>query len=372
MKILHFILGKANPNRPNGVNHVIHGLCKYSALQGNDVKVVGVSKGMKPDFEVVQRDNFEVKVYNKFYGSCYKELQKIANEVDIVHLHSVWQHYNIVFANYLISIKKPYVVTIHSGLTDDRIKQSNYLIKLIYHKLFQKRIFDKASGLQAITKEEMMSISKHTDNKNIFYVQNGIDLDNFVLEEKTYNQKTKTIKIGYLGRFSIEKNIIGLIKAISILPENYKNRIKCELIGPLNKESEFLEKELKKLKLNNNIKFIGPLYGDEKLIYLKTLDFYVHTAFSDVVSIAVMEAFGSGLPCLITRTSQVSYFYKSNAFVMVEPTVEDIKRGLMEIIDKQEEWKAMSINSINLINSVFNWDKATKKMLKEYNYILKG
>lgn len=38
MKILHFILEKANQDRANGVNYVIHGLCKYSALAGHKVQ----------------------------------------------------------------------------------------------------------------------------------------------------------------------------------------------------------------------------------------------------------------------------------------------------------------------------------------------
>ena len=138
MKILHFIMGKANPNRPNGVNYVIHGLCKYFSKQGHDVKVIGLSKGMKDKYELAERENFKVDVYNKFFGECFNTLKKEIEKCDIVHLHSVWQHQNIILGRYLKSINKPYVVTIHSGLTEDRIKQSNYYTKLLYHKLFQK------------------------------------------------------------------------------------------------------------------------------------------------------------------------------------------------------------------------------------------
>ena len=39
MRILHFILGKADKNRPNGVNQVIAGLAKYLVKEGVDLNV---------------------------------------------------------------------------------------------------------------------------------------------------------------------------------------------------------------------------------------------------------------------------------------------------------------------------------------------
>ena len=371
MKILHFILGKANPNRANGVNHVIHGLCKYSVLAGHDVRVIGVSDGMREDYELVEREHFKVEVYNRFFGECFKELKKQAQEVDIVHLHGVWQHYNIILARYLKSINKPYVVSIHSGLTEDRIKQSRYWIKLLYHSLFQKKIFDGASGIHAITREEMTDIAKLTSNKNIFFVQNGIDLDNYTLEEKTYNKNSNSINFGYLGRFGKEKNIYSLIMAMSLLSSEQLKDLKCSLIGPIDEEGKRLQKLVTELNLDNQIEFTGGIYGEEKNLMLKGLDFYIHPAYSDVVSIAVMEAMASGLPCVITRTSQVSYYYNSDAFVMMEPLIKDIKRALINMIDEKENWNIMSKNSISLVNNIFNWNSAILLLLNEYKNILK-
>lgn len=372
MKVLHFIMGKANPDRANGVNHVIHGLAKYTVLAGHDVTVVGISKGMKKSYEHVHRDNFNVHVYSSFFGDCYKALKEHAENVDIVHLHSVWQHYNIILANYLIKINKPYVVTIHSGLTIDRLKQSNYQIKMLYHKIFQKKVFNKAHGIHAITKEEISDISKLITNDNIFFVSNGIDLDNFNLDIHRVEKDEKSkIIFGYLGRFGVEKNIKSLVLAISKLPQNYQNNVECHLIGPLDQEVEKLKRLVKKLNLGHVIIFTGPLYKEDKIDKLSSMDFYVHPAYSDVVSIAVMEAFASGLPCLITRTSQVGYYYNSGAFIMTEPLVQEIKKGLIEIIDKKEEWQNMSLKSLELVKNVFNWKSSVAALIKEYEFIVR-
>ena len=373
MKILHFIMGKANPNRPNGVNYVIHGLCKYFSKQGHDVKVIGLSKGMKDKYELAKRENFKVDVYNKFFGECFNTLKKEIEKCDIVHLHSVWQHQNIILGRYLKSINKPYVVTIHSGLTEDRIKQSNYYTKLLYHKLFQKYIFDNASGIHAITREEISDISKYTVNKNIFFVPNGVDTQQYKLKEKSYefdNNINKKYRFGYLGRFGEEKNIKNLILAINNLSGNIKKSIECVLIGPIDKDAKKLQELTKKLNLDEVVIFAGPLYNEEKLEKLESLDFYIHPAYSDVVSIAAMEAMACGLPLVITRTSQVSYYYNSGAFLMMEPNVNEIRKTILEMLENKSNWNEMSKSSIKNVEDFFNWDNVVKMMTKEYERIL--
>jgi glycosyltransferase involved in cell wall biosynthesis len=370
MKILHFILGKANPNRTNGVNQVINGLAKYLSLAGNKIFVVGLSHTNSGGCEIFKRDGFEVEVYPSFFNQGFKRLKELAQEVNIVHLHGVWNNYNYIFAKYLQKHNIPYVVTVHAGLSEDRLKQSNYYFKKIYHVLFQKHLFNKASGIQALSYEETYEISKHTSNGNIFFVNNGIDLmkNNYFYQMKN-NSK---IKIGYLGRISVEKNIENLILAIYKLPDNIKKQIELFLIGPKNKNTKILQGLVVKLKLQSNIFFTGALYGKDKDEKLKELDFYVHPALSDVISIAVMEIMSKGIPCVITRTSHVSYYDKYGAFIMVEPTASDIKRGIITMIENKNNWGFFSIQSRKLTEKIFNWKYVANKLLENYQHIVEN
>tara|TARA_B100001057_G_C22862737_1_gene955251 strand:- start:1973 stop:3097 length:1125 start_codon:yes stop_codon:yes gene_type:complete len=371
MKILHFIIGKANPNRANGVNHVIHGLCKYGSIAGNDMVVVGLSKNMNKSFELVNREEFQVRAFRNFFKGCLPEIKKELKSVDIVHLHSVWKPYNSIIAYYCKKYSVPYIITTHSGLTDDRIKQSKYILKKMYHICFQERLFNDAAGVHAITNEEIFDVSKLTKNKNIFFVPNGIDTSKNLYSSKTYDfAKDRCFKFGYLGRFAIEKNIEGLILGIAKLPENLKHKIECSLIGPIDNDAKKLKSLVRKLKLENQIKFTGPIYGSEKFQKLRDLDFYIHTAFSDVVSIAAMEAMSCGLPLAITRTSQVSYYYDSNAFMMMEPTINEISNTIIDMIDNKNKWEEMSKNSVNLVEELFNWQSISNKMITNYKDIL--
>lgn len=370
MNILHFILGRASPNTSNGVNKVIAGHAKYLRKLGHSVHVIGLSSSQVEPIQVVERDGFEVEAYSSFYFGVFKRLRELVAECDVVHLHSVWNNYNLIVAGYLRRIGKPYIVTAHSGLTEDRLRQSRYLFKKYYHICFQKKMFDGASGVQALTREEATVLSQHTTNKNIFFVQNGQDLEGENLNNKIYPDSNEKIKLGFLGRLTVEKNVNGLIDSIALLPESVKSMVEVHLIGSNKTEQAILQEQVVKLRLENHIIFRGALYGAEKDKALSDLDIYVHPAHSDVVSIAVMEAMKAGLPSVITRTSDVSYFYNSGAFVMVEPMASDISRGIVEIINKREQWPAMSQSAIELVKSTFNWDVAVRQLSIEYSKCL--
>lgn len=366
-KILHFILGKANPERANGVNQVIYGLAKYQSLAGHTVCVLGISKSMKRESEIIDRSYYKVEAYQSFFFKGYKRFQELVKDIDIVHFHGVWNNYNIIAGKYLNKINKPYIITAHCGYSVDRLKQSNYWAKLLYHHLFQKRFYEKAAGIHALSREETTDILRYCQNKNIFVVPNGIDMELF---NHAYSPKSNNkIKIGYLGRLSVEKNIDGLINSIALLPQNIKENIELSLIGPLDKFSVRYQHLVKKLELSDIIKFVGPIYGEQKFEYLEEMDFYIHPAHSDVISIAVIEVLAIGLPSVLTRTSHLSYYYDNDTFIMVEPTSYDLCRGILEMIDRKESWNSMSVNARALASSTFNWEKSAQLLIKEYNYI---
>ncbi|MEH6457487.1 MAG: glycosyltransferase [Cocleimonas sp.] len=372
MKILHFILGRVSPDTSNGVNKVIAGLAKYSSKQGHQVHIIGWSKSQTESFCVIERDGFSVESYRDFFNGAFSRLKELSSAVDIVHLHSVWNHHNLIIAAYLRKHDIPYVITAHSGLTEDRLKQSRYWFKILYHKLFQKYFFDGAIGVHALTREESTVLRKHTKNTNIFVVHNGQDMDGVILRPKSYLKPDGLVNIGFVGRLSVEKNIDGLITALSLLPIDIKSKLRLHLVGPNAIGQKKIKRYIYDAGVADLISLDGPLYGDAKENVISNWDFYIHPAHSDVVSIAVMEAMKFGLPSIITRTSDMSYFYNSGAFVMVEPDPKDIARGIVEMFEKRADWPLMSVNAIQLVDGIFNWDSCARNLITEYTKCLRA
>ncbi len=364
MNILHVIEGKANPNRANGVNQVIYGLAKYQSRAGHSVRIFGMSSGLKAFHEKVDWEGFSVDVYKELNAKTWPYLIEMIDKADIIHLHSVWKNYNIKIGKYLTTKRKPYIITAHCGLSEDRIRQSNYLVKLLYHRLFQRRLFEEASAIHALTREESTDILKYCTNK-IFVINNGVDFD--IYGKYHYEQKSRPkVVLGYLGRLSIEKNIDNLVRAVAGLPEEMRDKVELRLIGPIDKGAESIKQLIAELKLEKQVKLLGGIYGEDKMNALLDLDAYIHPAYSDVVGISVMEALALGLPTIVTRTSHMSYFYKSNGFIMVEPTPQDMSRGIIDFINDRDAWGYMSAEAKRLAIKTFNWETVVERLLHEY------
>ena len=62
MKIIHVVLGKANPNRMNGVNKVAHNLATIQKKLSIDVEIIGLTN--TPELEKIER-NYNIYFFER-------------------------------------------------------------------------------------------------------------------------------------------------------------------------------------------------------------------------------------------------------------------------------------------------------------------
>ena len=365
IRVLHFILGKANKNRPNGVNQVIAGLAKYCVRHGCEVKMVGKSESVTTEGELISRDGFSVLVFSRFNKAFRISLYEAIEWADVVHMHGVFNPWNLWVAHICNRLKKPYVITLHDGLAAERIQQSGKLKKKIFLYLFQKRHLERASGIHVLTEEEATELLAFSKPSNIFCVPNGVDLEDYPSSKETRTVSSREICIGYLGRLSPEKNIEALCMAFAAT--NADGNLKLKLAGP---DSSYLQELLSKYG-HYGVEWVGAKYGTEKVDFIHSIDLFVHPSLCDVFSIAAMEVLALGTPLLITRTAKTSYFYNRQAFFMCEPTTFGLERGLLDTLKRSSEWPSYSLRGRQLIEDTFNWSAAAQQMINEYERIIK-
>ena len=109
----------------------------------------------------------------------------------------------------------------------------------------QKRIINKAKAVVTVTKKTIKQIKGITNyNKNIFIIENGVDL-NLVKDLVTEKPKDNKLRIGFAGSFINYQNVDVLLKAISNLPKEIRENIIFEGCGgPFQKKYEVLSEKL--------------------------------------------------------------------------------------------------------------------------------
>lgn len=361
MKILHFILGKANKERANGVNQVVAGLAKYSARAGAEVRVIGKAHRVDSEGEIIQRDGFSVRAFSRWARPLREALLKDVEWSDVVHLHGVYSPWNLMVARLCRRRSRPYVVTLHDGLAPERAEARGRFRKWGFRLLLDRSYLERAAGIHVLTPEEATDLFAVANPSNVFCVPNGIDLDDYPSQLPTVGARMEPFVMGYLGRISPEKNLEALCMAFLTLNEE-AGGMRLRIAGP---ESEF-SRRLQARFSSDFIEWVGPKFGADKTAFIRSLDLFVHPSLCEVFSIAAMEVLALGTPLLITRTSKTSYFYDARAFFMCEPTPYGLEHGLREAMMKRGEWADRAAHGRALIERRLNWSVAARDMLADY------
>lgn len=283
-----------------------------------------------------------VKIKNKI-----KELLKKTN-YRIVHLHSA----NI--AMIVLPLCKKYNIPIrilHSHST----KYSDNFIKSIRNYIIELPMFNYTTHLLACSETSGQFLFK---NRNYEVIYNGIDTNKF-----NYNPKSKKndkLIIGHVGNFVPVKNHDYLIQIFNELCKS-DNRYELWLFGdgPTRKN---IEMKVKKLRLDNKVKFFGRVPDMQK--YYNEMDLFLLPSLYEGFPVAAMEAQAHGLPVIASKnvTKEIN-FYGDDIFLSIKDN--DIKfwvNAIKNIKISNKKKKAIAFK-----NSKFNIKNTTQNLEQFYN-----
>ena len=112
--------------------------------------------------------------------------------------------------------------------------------------------------------------------------------------------------------------------------------------------------------------FHGGVFGKDRKTFYEKASLYITPSLSEVISLSAIEAMAYGLPCVLTRQSDVSYFYNMDFFEMCENYPQDIARALKNMLDREIEWESMSVRSRLCYENNFKWDANILKFIEAY------
>ncbi|UCC33590.1 MAG: glycosyltransferase family 4 protein, partial [Candidatus Bathyarchaeota archaeon] len=93
-------------------------------------------------------------------------------------------------------------------------------------------------------------------------------------------------------------NVECLIKAIPRIVERFPDvRFILKGVGPL---EDYLKTLVRKLRVSENVRFVGLVSFPEVAQYMAAADIYVSTCFIDSTSVSLLEAMASGLSPVVT------------------------------------------------------------------------
>jgi len=371
LTIVH--VGKYKPDNANGVNKTIVGLCDSLKTYKNyqiEVWNFGKNKNIEEyyidNIKIINLPKRKINLLNSIFPpiKTSQYLRKRSSEISLFHFHSVFIPINV----WLKSFGVKYIITPNGGYSKKVLFGKKKFLKFLWMKFFEKSFVENASAIHAVSDSELSELDKVFRSDKKFVLPNGLE-NSLVLKNKLMPENKKMI---FIGRMAINQ------KGLDILIESYMNS--CErcngdiydlyLIGPdFRNNTDMLKKFIINKRYRKKIKFIGPLYGEERFRYFTSINFFVHTSRWEGLPFSLLEALGKGQPALITpETNIANYVKKYNAGIVVNGDIDSVTDALIEIKNlSNEELVKMSKNAVQLISENFLWENITSKLVKEYN-----
>lgn len=234
---------------------------------------------------------------------------------DVIHIHT---EFGIGLFGILVSkmLKRPVIYTLHT-IYDDYVYYvvPKPLIKTgqrIFYK-YIRSLYKRATvitGPSPKSHEYLINAGLH---RNVEIIPNPVDVDRFSIEKvnpkdidnikKIYNIPDNAFIGCIISRVGKEKSIDVLLNYIEKYSKVNKN-FRFLIVGDGPAKSD-LELQVKKLGIDNIVRFTGKIPNNKLLPYYAACDVFLTASLSDTNSISMLEAMSMGLP-IIQRNDPIN------------------------------------------------------------------
>jgi glycosyltransferase involved in cell wall biosynthesis len=267
--------------------------------------------------------------------------------------------------------KIPYIITVHGAYAPNLIDNLKKKISML---TLEGNFLKNANALHALCNEEKVYLKDLKLKMPIYTIPNGIGdveiekIKNSNMLENPFDKKF--INILWVGRIREDKNVIGIVESLKFLSKDIKEKIRIHIVG--NGIESYIKKVNTVVKNNSLEKYVifhGPKYKEEKYQYILNCDIYIQPSFSEGVSFSILDAMICEKPMILSRQTNMTYFYNKNFYLMTEPYPEDIAKAINDLSSNKELMSEFSKNSKKLVQEYFNWEKLIYEYIDMYNEV---
>ncbi len=361
----------------NSVRYLSHAVQRL----GHQVQVHAYNDSATED-DVHEWSNLNIKLFESrkicglhFGGGVAEALQKF--DSDISHVNGLWLMSAMIHDQWSRKSQTPYLIAPRGMLDPWALKNSGWK-KQIVGALFQKKHLCAATCLHALCESEALSMRAYGLENPIAVIPNGVSIpDSADCSLKKYRPQMNRKTLLFLGRIHPKKGLPMLLEAWAKLKKQnsiFADEWLLAIAGwSENDHINQLRNQAACLDIENDIKFIGSVYGLEKEEVLRSANAFILPSYSEGLPMSVLEAWSFSLPSLITPECNLSEGFEHKAAIRIETTVESIVEGLQKVFAMSDlELADLGQRAFGLVKDRFTWPKIAKQTEAVYHWILGG
>ena len=293
---------------------------------------------------------------------------------DVLHTHGLWSWPNLFFALLPRKSSACFVISTRGCLSKWSINRKRWL-KIILWPM-QLRSINRCAFVHATSYKEYEEIRSLGINIPVAVIPNGVDLI-----EKSSDQSARSIpslvpeinrSVLFLSRLHPKKGLENLIEAWSLVESRYPS---CRMViagsGSKNYENE-LRLLVSKLGVRT-VDFVGPLYGEEKVMAFRSADVFILPSYSENFGMVVAESLATGTPVITSTQTPWEDLLTFECGWQIPNDVDSIVSTLIRVLDMPSSTlKEMGRNGIKLVSENYAWIPIAERMVATYKWAIGG
>jgi poly(glycerol-phosphate) alpha-glucosyltransferase len=369
-------LTESTSRRAGGLFEAVRGLSR--ALQDASLAEISViaglddlteaDRGVWGDLELVHVDTRHWRDVITGRGIAEACLQR---PVDLMHVHILWTcAERAVVHLFRRGVRIPYIVSPHGTLSPWALNFKRWK-KRISWQIWERILFANAACVHALNEAEADAIRAAGIRTPICIIPNGVDLPEFFEEKRT--GKDRRILL-FLGRLHPIKGVPELISAWGSVKPALRARWQLVIAGWDDGGHEANYRKLAaEVAPNDDIVFPGAAFGEKKRRLLCDADAFILPSHSEALPIAVLEAWGYGLPVVMTDACNLPEGFRCGAGFRLEPSREGFASRLAEFLSQSDlTLNTMGAAGRRLVEQRFTWNVVAAEMASVYRWMLGG
>lgn len=362
--VVHITLGKANPERANGVSVAVHGLAVGLHGIGVPVEVWGITP--TPEAATPERP-YGLRLFsrtNSRFGldPMLREALEMLPPSTLVHFHGGLLPEYFQIARLLHRCGVPWVITPHGCYSSVALKDG-FLKKQVFIRLFDRFITRHAMRIHAVGPNSTDGLGDPESVSKTVYIPNGSPAP----ESPFADPGSSPFSLSFCGRLARHHKGLDLLWRGMTIARNEIRFLRLDVIGEGPDQVE-LDEIARALGVDGQIHMHGALFGNRKRALLADSSCFILTSRHEGFPMALVEAAALGLPLLVTEGTNFADYVRrwDCGMVTAQTTEEAIAETIVAMASSSpERLKEMGRNSVRMVRAELQWSRIAERIRDE-------
>lgn len=349
----------------SGPAYSVTGLARAQSALGATVKLFSLGTPLASDSTSYEDRRFPntmsaIPLLNRLGVSLSMRKALLGGDTDLIHTHGLWMLPNIYRPK-----GSTFVVSPRGMLSSVALSYSPRK-KRFSRLLFQDRALSDAALFHATADSEYDDIRRFGLRQPVAVIPNGIDIPKI---EKSADITSRR-EVLSLGRIHKKKGLGSLIRAWAGVCDEFPDW-QLRIVGP---DEGSHVRELEELIKNLGLKSISiepPVFGEDKIRLMSSVDLFVLPTLSENFAMTVAESLSVGVPVISTKGAPWAGLETNNCGWWIDHGPEALAATLRSTLILPESVRhEMGARGRDWMARDFSWDTMAQRSLQAYAWIL--